>query len=180
VSITDELLDHNAAVGAGLGPWCPAAAAREAGRRGRLHGCPRQRRWDPGARGGDAHVVRDAGGVMSDDAIGLLLISRRLPGTGERPCSSPHRRRHADLRRGRGEGDVGVETGLTPPFAFEAFVDLTGRPSSVACNKRVRWGRTTAPSAASSARLPWAALWRCCTPGAGPSGRRPTPYYGST
>jgi carbonic anhydrase len=34
-----------------------------------------------GLREGDAHVIRNAGGVVSDDAIRSLVISQRLLGT---------------------------------------------------------------------------------------------------
>jgi hypothetical protein len=40
VSLTDELLDHDAALGAGLGHGALLLGAREAGRRARLHGYP--------------------------------------------------------------------------------------------------------------------------------------------
>jgi len=48
-------------------------------------------RLDPtralGLEEGDAHVIRNAGGVASDDAIRSLVISQRLLGT-RRSCSS--------------------------------------------------------------------------------------------
>jgi carbonic anhydrase len=44
-------------------------------------------RLDPqkvlGLAGGDAHVIRNAGGVVTDDAIRSLAISQRLLGTEE-------------------------------------------------------------------------------------------------
>jgi carbonic anhydrase len=32
---------------------------------------------------GDTHVIRNAGGVITDDEIGSLALSQRLPGTEE-------------------------------------------------------------------------------------------------
>ena len=36
-----------------------------------------------GLEGGDAHVIRNAGGVITDDEIRSLIISQRLLGTRE-------------------------------------------------------------------------------------------------
>ena len=46
---------------------------------------------------GDAHVIRNAGGVVSDDAIRSLVISQRLLGTTGNRADSPYGLRHADL-----------------------------------------------------------------------------------
>jgi carbonic anhydrase len=74
----------------------------------------------------DASVIRNAGGVVSDDAIGSLLASQRLLGTGE--IVLIHHTDCGMLTFGEDEvkAAVGVETGLKPPFALEAFADLTG------------------------------------------------------
>lgn len=83
-SIRDEVLAAN------------AAYARSFGAKGQLPMPPARRfailtcmdaRLDPaafaGLREGDAHVVRNAGGRASDDAIRSLLISHKLLGTDE-------------------------------------------------------------------------------------------------
>ena len=72
----------------------------------------------------DAGVIRTAGGVVSDDAIGSLLASQR-------PLGEIVLIHHTDcgmLSFGDDEvkAAVGAETGLTPPFALEGFADLTG------------------------------------------------------
>ena len=56
-----------------------------------------------GLEEGEAHVIRNAGGVVTEDAIRSLVISQRLLGTrGDHP-DSPHRLRYADVHRRRPE-----------------------------------------------------------------------------
>ena len=75
---------------------------------------------------GDAHVIRNAGGVVSDDVIRSLVISQRLLGTRE--IMLIH---HTDCgMMGFRDDDVKdaieAETGLRPAFALEAFRSLEG------------------------------------------------------
>jgi len=77
-----------------------------------------------GLREGDAHVIRNAGGVVSDDVIRSLTISQRLLGTRE--VVLVH---HTDcgmltFKDDAVKADIEAETGLRPPFALEAFADL--------------------------------------------------------
>jgi carbonic anhydrase len=73
---------------------------------------------------GDAHVIRNAGGVVTDDAIRSLAISQRLLGTEEivlihhTDCGMLTFK-DDDFRR-----QVEQETGVKPPWAAEAFDDL--------------------------------------------------------
>jgi carbonic anhydrase len=73
---------------------------------------------------GDAHVIRNAGGVVTDDAIRSLAISQRLLGTEEivlihhTDCGMLSFK-DDDFRR-----QVEQETGVKPPWAAEAFDDL--------------------------------------------------------
>jgi carbonic anhydrase len=75
---------------------------------------------------GEAHVIRNAGGVVTDDVLRSLLISQRLLGTREivlihhTDCGMLTFR-DDDVKR-----DVYREVGLRPPFALEAFDDLFG------------------------------------------------------
>ena len=76
-----------------------------------------------GLREGDAHVIRNAGGVVSDDVIRSLTISQRLLGTRE--VILVH---HTDcgmltFKDDAVKADIEAETGLRPPFALEAFAD---------------------------------------------------------
>ena len=50
---------------------------------------------------GDAHVIRNAGGVVTDDEIRSLAISQRLLGTDGDRADPPHRLRHAHVHRRR-------------------------------------------------------------------------------
>ena len=53
---------------------------------------------------GDAHVIRNAGGVATDDVIRSLVVSQRTPGDPRRDAGAPHGLRHAELPRRRAEG----------------------------------------------------------------------------
>ena len=73
---------------------------------------------------GDAHVIRNAGGVVTDDVIRSLTISQRLLGT--RAIMLIHHTdcgmltfSDADLK-----DQILADTGIKPPFAMEAFPDL--------------------------------------------------------
>ncbi|MBX6377564.1 MAG: carbonic anhydrase [Clostridia bacterium] len=77
-----------------------------------------------GLEEGQAHVIRNAGGVVTDDVIRSLVISQRLLGT--RAIVLIHHTdcgmltfRDDDLR-----DQIEAEVGIRPPFAFEAFRDL--------------------------------------------------------
>jgi carbonic anhydrase len=77
-----------------------------------------------GLSAGDAHVIRNAGGVVTDDVIRSLLISQRLLGTRE--IVLVH---HTDCGMLTFHDDdvkaaVQSDTGIKPPFALEAFGDL--------------------------------------------------------
>src|SRR5213592_2985700 len=77
-----------------------------------------------GLNEGDAHVIRNAGGVATDDAIRSLVISQRLLGTNE--VILVH---HTDcgmltFTDDQVKADIEADTGLRPHFALEAFSDL--------------------------------------------------------
>jgi carbonic anhydrase len=73
---------------------------------------------------GDAHVIRNAGGVVTDDAIRSLAISQRLLGTEE--IILIHHTGCGMLGFSDDEFRTGIEqeTGVKPPWAAEAFTDL--------------------------------------------------------
>lgn len=76
-----------------------------------------------GLEEGDAHVIRNAGGVVTDDVIRSLAISQRLLGTEEIVLIH-----HTDcgmltFSDDDVKADIAEETGLRPPFALEAFSD---------------------------------------------------------
>ena len=73
---------------------------------------------------GEAHVIRNAGGVVTDDEIRSLAISQRLLGTRE--VILIH---HTDCGMLTFTDDdfkasIQADTGIKPPWAAEAFADL--------------------------------------------------------
>jgi carbonic anhydrase len=76
-----------------------------------------------GIKEGEAHSIRNAGGVITDDAIRSLAISQRLLGTRE--IILVH---HTDCGMLTFTDDdfkrtIAEETGIRPPWAAEAFPD---------------------------------------------------------
>ena len=73
---------------------------------------------------GDAHVIRNAGGVVTDDEIRSLSISQRLLGTEE--IILIHHTDCGMLTFGDDEfrRQIQDETGVKPEWAAEAFDDL--------------------------------------------------------
>ena len=75
---------------------------------------------------GDSHVIRNAGGVVTEDVIRSLTISQRLLGTNE--IILIH---HTDCGMLTFHDDdvkaqIEADTGIRPAFALEAFPDLDG------------------------------------------------------
>ena len=73
---------------------------------------------------GQAHVIRNAGGVVTEDVIRSLAISQRLLGTSE--VILVH---HTDcgmltFTDDQVKADIEADIGLRPHFALEAFSDL--------------------------------------------------------
>jgi carbonic anhydrase len=72
---------------------------------------------------GESHVIRNAGGVVTDDVIRSLSVSQRMLGTTE--VILIH---HTDCGLSKITDDefrraVEADTGLRPPWAVEAFTD---------------------------------------------------------
>jgi carbonic anhydrase len=85
-------------------------------------------RLDParvlGLEEGDAHIIRNAGGVVTEDAIRSLTISQRLLGTSEIVLIH-----HTDcgmltFTDDEVKAQIAADTGIRPPFALEAFTNL--------------------------------------------------------
>ena len=75
---------------------------------------------------GDSHVIRNAGGVVTDDVIRSLTISQRLLGTNE--IILIH---HTDcgmltFKDDDVKGKIESEVGIRPAFALEAFASPEG------------------------------------------------------
>jgi len=124
MSVTDELLRNNADYAASFNtgdlPMPPGKGVA-------VVACMDARLNVYGALGlqeGDAHVIRNAGGVVSEDAIRSLVISQRLLGTREIVLIH-----HSDCGMLTFSDDevkaaIEADTGLRPSFALEAFPDL--------------------------------------------------------
>src|SRR6188508_556599 len=69
-----------------------------------------------GLNEGEAHVIRNAGGVVTEDEVRSLAISQRLLGTRE--IILIH---HTDCGM---KESIRAETGQRPPWAAEAFPDV--------------------------------------------------------
>ncbi len=76
-----------------------------------------------GLQEGDAHVIRNAGGVVTDDAIRSLTISQRLLGTREIMLIHHTACGMLTFQDDELKAQILADTGLRPPFAFEAFPD---------------------------------------------------------
>jgi carbonic anhydrase len=124
VSTTDELLRNAEAYAASFDKGdLPLPPARKLA----VLACM-DARLDPyallGLQEGDAHVIRNAGGVVTDDAIRSLAISQRLLGTEEIVLIH-----HTDCGMRTFTDDafkrsIQDETGIKPEWAAEAFDDL--------------------------------------------------------
>jgi carbonic anhydrase len=77
-----------------------------------------------GINEGESHVIRNAGGVATDDAIRSLAISQRLLGTTE--IILIHHTDCGMLTFSDDEFKRGIqdETGVKPPWSAEAFPDV--------------------------------------------------------
>jgi carbonic anhydrase len=79
-----------------------------------------------GLQEGDAHVIRNAGGVVTDDAIRSLAISQRLLGTEEIILIHHTGCGMLTFTDDEFKRSIEEETGIRPEWAAEAFPDLDG------------------------------------------------------
>jgi carbonic anhydrase len=75
---------------------------------------------------GDAHVIRNAGGVVSDDVIRSLAISQRLLGTEEIVLIHHTGCGMLTFTDDEFKASIEKDTGIRPEWAAEAFSDLDG------------------------------------------------------
>jgi carbonic anhydrase len=124
MSVTDQLLEHSKAYAAdftkGDLPLPPAKKiAILACMDARLHPTKVL-----GLDEGDAHIIRNAGGVVTDDEIRSLAISQRLLGTEEIVLIH-----HTDcgmltFTDDEFKNSIQEETGIKPEWAAESFPDI--------------------------------------------------------
>jgi carbonic anhydrase len=123
MSVTDELLANNARYAESFAGPLPLPPAKHVA----VVACM-DARLDVyrilGLHEGEAHVIRNAGGAITDDEIRSLAISQRLLGTTE--IILIH---HTDcgmltFTDDAFKADILAETGIRPSWAAEAFSDL--------------------------------------------------------
>ena len=123
MSVTDELLGNNATYAASFPGPRPLPPARHLA----VVACMDARLDIFGMLGlkvGDVHVIRNAGGAVTDDAIRSLAISQRLLGTTEVVLIH-----HTDcgmltFTEEEFKTAIQAETGIRPHWSAEAFSDL--------------------------------------------------------
>jgi carbonic anhydrase len=126
VSVTDELLANNSLYAQS---FTKGDLPLPPGKKVAVVACMDARLNVYGALGlteGDAHVIRNAGGVVTDDEIRSLAISQRLLGTEE--IILIH---HTDCGMLTFTDDdfkksIQDDVGIKPEWAVEAFPDLDG------------------------------------------------------
>jgi carbonic anhydrase len=123
MTVTDELLANNARYADTFSGPLPLPPAKHVA----VLACMDARLNVYGALGlaeGEAHVIRNAGGVVTDDEIRSLTISQRLLGTTE--IILIHHTDCGMLTFTDDEFKSGIqkETGIKPEWAAESFSDL--------------------------------------------------------
>jgi carbonic anhydrase len=123
MSVTDEYLKNNEAYAASFSGPLPLPPSRNIA----VVACMDARLDVYGILGlgqGESHVIRNAGGVVTDDEIRSLAISQRLLGTKE--IILIHHTDCGMLTFTDDEFKAGIqaETGIKPEWAGEAFPDL--------------------------------------------------------
>jgi carbonic anhydrase len=73
---------------------------------------------------GEAHVLRNAGGVVTDDVIRSLAISQRKLGTREVLVVHHTRCGMQTITDDSFRAELQQETGVAPTFAIESFTDI--------------------------------------------------------
>lgn len=125
MTTTDDLVAHNAVYAAAFNDGhLPLPPARQVA----ILACM-DARLDPaailGLANGDAHVIRNAGGVVTDDAIRSLVISQRLLGTKEIILLHHTDCGMVTFTDDEVKAQITADVGIRPHFALEAFPDIT-------------------------------------------------------
>jgi carbonic anhydrase len=77
-----------------------------------------------GLESGEAHILRNAGGLVTDDVLRSLVLSQRLLGTQEVILMHHTNCGLHDADETRLREQIRAETGSEPAYAFGAFTDL--------------------------------------------------------
>ena len=82
-----------------------------------------------GLRSGDAHIIRNAGGLATDDAIRSLVISQQLLGTEEVIVIEHTGCGMLTFQDDEVHKDLVAKTGSDVDLAFHAFPEPRGQPA---------------------------------------------------
>jgi len=77
-----------------------------------------------GLNSGEAHILRNAGGLVSEDVLRSLVLSQRLLQTREVILMHHTNCGLHDADEPALRAEIAAETGLPPPYAFGAFTDI--------------------------------------------------------
>ena len=123
MSVTDELLTNNQQYAAGFDGPLPLPPARGVA----VVACM-DARLDVyrilGLREGEAHVIRNAGGVVTDDEIRSLAISQRLLGTREVVLIHHTDCGMVTFEDSEFRDSIEADCGERPGWSSEAFPDI--------------------------------------------------------
>jgi carbonic anhydrase len=122
MSATDEYLQNNAGYAERFGGPLPLPPSRQVA----IVACMDARLNVYAMLGlgdGEAHVIRNAGGVVTDDEIRSLAISQRLLGTREIILIHHTECGMLTFNDDEFRRSIQQETGIKPPWAAEAFTD---------------------------------------------------------
>jgi carbonic anhydrase len=124
VSVTDKLVENNAAFaetfdagGLGSEPAMKVAVVACMDARIDVHAVL-------GLGLGDAHVIRNAGGVVTNDVLRSLLLSQRLLGTEEIVVMQHTSCGLHELPEDEVRAEIAQDAGHEPPFPLLGFDDL--------------------------------------------------------
>jgi carbonic anhydrase len=123
MSVTDDLLANNEAYAAGFSGPLPMPPAKQVA----VVACMDARvnvYAMLGLAEGDAHVIRNAGGVITSDEIRSLAISQRLLGTREIVLIHHTECGMLTFTDDEFNASILADVGIKPEWASEAFADL--------------------------------------------------------
>lgn len=126
MSAIDEVLARNQAF---IGEFADAGLRRQPARQIAIVACMDARLNPKDALGlapGDAHIIRNAGGLITDDVVRSLILSQRLLGTREIMLIHHTDCGMLNLDEAAFAKELTQETGHEPGFSFGSFAHLEG------------------------------------------------------
>jgi carbonic anhydrase len=77
-----------------------------------------------GLGGGQAHIIRNAGGIVTNDVLRSLVVSQRRLGTREVILMHHTDCGLSQLAEDEFRASIAAEVGAEPPYPFGSFTDL--------------------------------------------------------